>query len=714
MDIEKILKELEPEERVSLLSGVNSWGTAAVPRLHIPPIIITDGPHGVRKTKTDGGSFDIGNNEPSTAFPTAAAIASSWNTDNAYKMGVAIAKECRLLGVNVLLAPGVNIKRSPLCGRNFEYYSEDPLLTGKFAAAFIKGVQSLGVACCIKHFAANSNEDFRFYGDSIVDERTLREIYLRAFEIAVKDAKPYALMCSYNSVNGVLMSENKLLLTDVLRGEWGFDGLVMTDWGAIRDKVKGVIAGCDLEMPGDVTYNKTRLLNAMKNDTEVSKSVETSVRRVLSLVDKTFNSAHTCESDLKDHLTLATEIAADCAVLMKNDGTLPLSGSEIIFIVGEMFEKMRFQGAGSSLITPTKLISPKNAFDAHGVQYEYSKDSVPEKISADVILFFGGLTDFEESEGFDRKNMKLSAKQTSLIKALLRTGKKVVFILFAGSPVELPFANLLSAILNMYLPGMCGGEAVYKLVYAEVNPSGKLAESWPRSSKDSSCAEDFGKGPVSNYYEKSEVGYRYFDKHPEKLTFPFGHGLSYTTFSQKIIEKTDNSVTFSVSNTGSCDGAEVVQYYETIDGIRNLLAFEKVYLKAGETKTIELAFERPDYTGYSTQIDFKPQPIADTITLESPLKDFKKTISGKLLYNLVLATVRKDYKKARKLPDSPQRDAKLKNAHFVLKMMPNSSLRGLAMSSGGKFTYEMACAFVEIANGHIAKGLALMRKPRPA
>lgn len=770
-NIETLLTELTLEEKAALLEGTHSWNTNAVQRLGVPALFLTDGPHGLRKVRQSGGGFDIANNEHSTAFPTSATTASSWNPENARRMGEAIAEECLAAGVHVLLAPGINIKRSPLCGRNFEYYAEDPLLSGSFGAAFVNGVQSRGVGCSLKHFAANSNEDYRFVGDSRVDERALREIYLRAFEKIVKEAKPFTVMCSYNRLNGVFSSQNTHLLTEILRDEWNFDGLVMTDWGATCDRVKGVLAGCDLDMPGDVPHNRCAIVKAVRAGTLPEETLNRSVKRVLQLVAKCGEQQRTQGYDAEAHAQLACEIAKDSGVLLKNDGVLPLSGQEKLLVVGELFEKMRYQGAGSSLLNPSSVITPKNAFDKRHIAYTYRKGycclheersedleqaAVEAAAQADTILFFGGLTDFEESEGFDRDRLELGSSQTALLNRLLATGKKVVLVLYAGAPVSLPFWDGLSAMLDLYLPGLYGGEATAALLYGESNPSGKLTESWPLRLEDTSCFADYDRGSVSQYYESIYVGYRFYDKAKTKLRFPFGYGLSYTSFAYQNLQVRQDSktvaVTAEITNTGSRAGAEAVQLYVKNNGgavfkaEKELRAFTKVQLQPGETKTYEICLaasaadirlrtplcvtdgeESP--SPYSTAVqaaytqpprtvpDAFPEllgstvPVADDsepLTMESTLRAFRKNWIGRIFYFFVMQTVRKSLKAAQKMPDSLERETRLKNAYFVVRMMPANSLRSMAMSSGGQFPYQVAQGFVQMANGHFLRGLRIM------
>ncbi len=800
-NITKVLTELTLEEKASLLEGTKSWNTNEVPRLNIPSLFLTDGPHGLRKVRRATGGFGVSDNEHSTAFPTSATVASSWNTENAYRMGEAIAVECTAAKVDVLLAPGVNIKRSPLCGRNFEYYSEDPFVSGAFGEAFVKGVQSMGVGCSVKHFAANSNENYRFTGDSIVDERAFREIYLKAFERVLKEAKPYTLMCSYNRINGTFASQNKRLLTDILRKEWEFDGLVMTDWGATCDRVKGVSSGCDLDMPGDVEHNRNSIIEAVQKGEMSMETLDLAVGRVLKLIEKCEESKSVKKDFLKENAALSCEIAKDSAVLLKNDGILPLIGKEKLLIVGEMFEKMRYQGAGSSLINPPEVIAPQNAFDKREIFYTYKmgyrsfyterntdleQDAIQAASDADTVLFFGGLTDFEESEGFDREHLRMGENQTELLKALIAAGKKVILILYAGAPVELPFYDGLSALMTMYLPGMYGGEATAALLYGEIAPSGKLAESWPMSVMDTSCYADYNHGPVSKYYESIYVGYRYYDKAGTKLRFPFGYGLSYTIFQYRNLRMEEESgktaVYAEIINNGKTAGSEIVQLYvknnsgKVFAPEKELRGFTKVFLLPGETKTVCIRFDRKDLSywnvkkhcwilengdyeillcassadirlkstitvrdgeneesPYSKEIEkaylMPPKRISsvfyeltgrknitavssDTLTLESSLTDFERTFMGKILYKAVMGVTQKEYKKALNMPDSLERDTRLKNSYFVVKMMPSNSLRSMCMSSSGRFTYNIAVGFVEMANGHFIRGLKSFLKKK--
>lgn len=607
--------ELTKKEKSALLQGTDFMYTHGVPRLDIPPLAMADGPHGLRK-QIGGGDNGVSESEPATAFPTAACVASSWNPENAEKIGRAIGEECRYYGVHMLLGPGVNIKRNPLCGRNFEYYSEDPLLAGKFGAAFVRGVQSMGVSACLKHFALNNQENFRFIGNSVADERAIREIYLKPFETAVKEGKPGAVMSSYNRINGTFASENKWLLTDVLREEWGFDGIVMSDWGGTHDRIAGIRAGEDLEMPGDTAVSLKKVYDALSDGSLSDDEANACVSRTLAATERFATVSKTKNFDRDGHAELAAEVAADSAVLMKNDGTLPLDSTKTVCVIGELFEKMRYQGSGSSMISPTKVVTHKDAFDARGIKYEYARgysagvdpaegEPIAEAVALaekyDTVLLYLGLTDLAESEGGDRIHMRLPDDQLALADALMKTGKKIVIVLSGGSPVELPFADGVNAILNLYLPGQCGGEAGARLIFGEANPSGKLAETWYKHYADVPYGEEYSKKANEFYKESVFVGYRYAKTAKVSPAFPFGFGLSYTDFEYKnLAVKKGNGVvtaTLTVRNTGNCDGAEVVQLYvknnedsAVFKPESELRAFAKVYLKAGEEAVVTLSF----------------------------------------------------------------------------------------------------------------------------
>jgi len=641
--VKDLISKMTIEEKIAIVSGTDFMYTNAISRLNIPSICMADGPHGLRKQtgKMDNG---IAQSLPSTAFPTASTTACGWNEDNLYKMGDAIAKECAYYGVDTLLGPAINIKRNPLCGRNFEYFSEDPYLAGKLASAQIRGVQQNGISTCLKHFALNNNEDFRFYGDSVCDERTAREIYLKPFEIAVKESAPHSIMCAYNKVNGEFCSENSWLLTDVLREEWNYQGLVMTDWGATHDRVKGLKAGLDLEMPGDTAICRRALYNAIKSGDLDEKTLDKSVERVLNLINKHAESKATncgtekgctekdCATnleppfDFESHNDLCAEIAKDCAVLLKNDGALPLNKKEKVLIVGDLFEKMRYQGAGSSMINATKVTSPKQAFDKYGALYDFARGYIASESQTDApllqdalnkaenfekVIIFAGLTDLVESEGCDRQTLRLPKNQLDLINGVISLNKKVVVVLYGGSVIELPFNDKVNAILDMFLPGQNGGQATYDLLYGNACPSGKLSETWVKNYTCVPYGKEYQTSPVHLYKESVFVGYRYYAYHMDKVLYPFGYGLSYTNFSyadlavERDKENREIRLEFNLSNVGNFDGAEVVEIYVTAPSgnvfrpKKELKAFKKVFLKSGETKRVAISLNEQDFAYYS-------------------------------------------------------------------------------------------------------------------
>ena len=616
-NIELLLKQLTLEEKVALVAGHNTMFTNVVPRLNIPSIRMSDGPHGLR-VEDEGDSGAVGS-LPATAFPTASCSANTFNPELLRKMGNAMAEEARYYGINIILGPGVNIKRNPLCGRNFEYFSEDPLLAGRMGANEVLGIQEKGVGVSLKHFAGNNSENFRFLGNSVIDQRALREIYLRQFEYIVKTAKPETLMGAYNKINGVYCSENNWLLNEVLRKEWGFDGLVMSDWGTTHDRILGVKSGLDLEMPGDTPICRKWLFDAVNNGELSMDELDIAVRRVLALVEKHINDKKSDSVDWDAHHELAKDIAVEGAVLLKKDGNLPLNKDESLLVVGEMFEHMRYQGAGSSLITPSKHSSIKEVFDENNITYKYlkgykvNKNTIEESLINEVltaskdydkVVLFVGLTDDSESEGGDRENMSLPQNQLALVNALVKENKKLVVVLFGGSPIELPFYENTNSILNMYLSGQNGSQAAYELLFGLENPSGRLSETWPISYQDVPFGEEYAKTAQDVYKESIYVGYRYYLTANKEVRFPFGYGLSYTTFEYKNLKVEQKAseliVTLDVTNTGKVDGSEVVQIYvssprENVHKpIRELKGFTKVQLKAGETKTVSIVVNKDE------------------------------------------------------------------------------------------------------------------------
>ncbi len=692
MNIEQLIREMTVEEKAALIAGTDFMYTNPIPRLGIPSLCVSDGPHGLRK-QIGGGDNGISQSEPATAFPTASLTACGWNPDNLRRMGAAIGRECRHYGVHTLLGPGVNIQRNPLCGRNFEYFSEDPLLSGIMGAAEAEGVQSQGVGVSVKHFAMNNSENYRFMGDSIASEKTIRALYLKPFEYIVKHARPATVMCAYNRVNGVFCSENKWLLTDVLRGEWGFDGVVMSDWGAVRDRVAGVKAGLDLEMPGDTAVCRRRVLDAVADGSLPTEDLDSACRNILRWIDAYVKPADPTPVDWDAHHALSAEIAADCAVLLKNDGALPLSAGDRLHIAGGLFTAMRYQGAGSSMIHPTRVTTPRDAFEKRGVH-----GVSPE--ACDTVLVFAGLTDEYESEGGDRADMRLPEDQLRLIERLCDTGKKVVVALFGGSPVELPFFDRVNAILYMGLPGQNGGEAAAQLLFGEKNPCGKLAQTWPLRYEDVPSHETFSKSVQEIYAEGTEVGYRYYDKHRAPVRFRFGHGLSYTAFSHSEWTRDGSRWTQTITNTGSRYGGEVAQLY--VDGI--LAGFRKVYLKPGESATVTIEAEPADPADYPDTYAAPPLPPAYPLTLESRFTDLRQSRMGRMLFRAVLSVAENQRRRAERMPDGPEKENARKGAFFLRRILESNSLRSMTMSAGRIFPYNFAQGFMELANGHPLRG----------
>ena len=623
IDVNEIMKNLTTEEKVCLLSGHKSWHTNKVSRVGVPSIFLTDGPHGLRKKKDGDKVVGLGETELSTCFPAACTTGSSWNKELLYQMGVAMGEECRHYNVNLILGPAVNIKRNPLCGRNFEYFSEDPLIAGTLGAKLTKGIEDMGVGTSVKHFACNNNEKNRYFGDSIVDERAFREIYLKAFEPIIKEGKPQTVMCAYNKVNGEYASENGELLNNILRDEWGFEGLVMSDWGAVNDRVKGLKNGLDLEMPGDIAHNRQVLLDAVNNGTLTMEELDRAVIRVLNMINNTTKVEGTLPAKFDEHAQLSKKLSVDSAVLLKNDkNILPLSDKDKYLIVGEMFEKMRYQGAGSSLLRPYKLTTPKEAFDKHNINYTYEKgynvfsyEDDGELVTkaalraerADTIIFFGGLSEYAESEGFDRTTLSLPQNQLNLLKRLSKINKKIIFVMFGGCPVQIDFEDDVMSILNMYLPGEEGGEAAYELIFGKANPSGKLCETWPLNYSDVPFHNEFTSTTNDRYKESIFVGYRYYSSFNVPVKYPFGYGLSYTHFdySNMRLEKDGEKVNVyvNVKNVGRMAGSTVLEIF--VEGPKSgivkphleLRGFEKIHLEVGEEQVacVEIPLENLRY-----------------------------------------------------------------------------------------------------------------------
>ncbi len=600
MEVKNIVDQMSLEEKISFCTGKDFWWTKELVSLNVPSIKMSDGPHGLRCQTTSTDMLGINNSEPATCFPTAVSAAQTWNTELIEKEGKAIAEEALSLGVSIVLGPGTNIKRNPLCGRNFEYFSEDPFLAGKLASAWINGLQSTGIKASLKHFALNNQEFKRQNGDSQVDEKTMREIYLKPFEIAVKQAQPKTVMCCYNKVNGVHGSDNRKLLTEILRDEWGFDGVVVTDWGAMVDRVKAFQAGCDLNMPGANHYMEKQLLEAVKKGTLDEKDIDQSVERILNLVYSCQSQKKT-ESKEAEHQKLAQSIAEEGAVLLKNaDDLLPMTLDDAC-LIGFMAEDMRFQGSGSSHINPTQLKQLKDVLslpyaaccDKEGNVTEASlKEAQKLAASHKKAIVVAGLPDVYESEGFDRDHMRMPTGHIQMIESVAEVNPNTVVVLLGGSAMEIPWEQKVSSILYMGLPGQAGAEAILNLLTGKTNPSGKLAETWPMSYDDVISKETFGK-KNTEYREGIYVGYRYYDKASLPVRYPFGYGLSYTSFEYSDLQISDNKVSVCVTNTGSVCGKEVVQLYvhapeaSVYRPVKELKRFKKVSLKAGESTQVE-------------------------------------------------------------------------------------------------------------------------------
>jgi beta-glucosidase len=622
MKYKQIIEKMKLEEKVGLLSGKDIWSTKSVKRLGVPSLLLSDGPHGLRKQRAKGDHLGLNESIPATCFPTAATVANSWDPDLGEAIGKALGEEAVALQVNVLLGPGLNIKRSPLCGRNFEYFSEDPYMSGKMAAGYIRGIQSQGVAACPKHFAANNQELRRMANDSIVDERTLREIYLAGFEIAVKEGKPKAIMTSYNQLNGTYTNEDYHLLQDILREEWGFNGAVITDWGGGNDYVAGVKAGSNLEMPGTGGDSEEQLIQAVKEGSISLDIIDQRVDELLELIfTTTEKKEEVAEGNLQipiemveRHHALARKAAEESIVLLKNDDSiLPLNNIVKVAIVGDFALKPRYQGAGSSVVNSLRLdnlleASEKSDIQIAGFAQGYKRNAGEDQVlqeeaiklaqNSDVVVYCIGLEEAMESEGIDRSHMELHPKQIALLSSLAKVNTNIIVVLSGGSAIVMPWIDQCKAIVHGYLGGQAGAEAMLRVITGEVNPSGKLAETYPVRYQDTPTYYYWhNKERISEYRESLFVGYRYYDTVNSKVRFPFGFGLSYTQFSYSDLKVSDKEVTFYLTNTGDRDGAEIIQLYiGKEDGLvfgpkKELKGFIKVYLKSGESTTVTLSLE---------------------------------------------------------------------------------------------------------------------------
>ncbi|MFB7250001.1 glycoside hydrolase family 3 C-terminal domain-containing protein [Microbacterium sp. NPDC056234] len=627
------LEDLTLEEKASITSGADFWTTTAIDRVGVPSIMLTDGPHGLRKQAAASDHLGLNDSVPATCFPPAVALGSSFDPELAERVGVALGVESAIEDVAVILGPGINIKRSPLCGRNFEYVSEDPVVAGRIGAGLVRGIQSQGVGSSLKHFAANNQEDDRMRSSSDIDPRPLHEIYLRGFEYVVKEAQPWTVMCSYNRINGVYASEDPWLLGDVLRDDWGFEGLVVSDWGAVNERVKALAAGLDLEMPSSSGFTDAQIVAAVEDGSLDESVLDTAAGRVLALVTKA-QARPTVDGplDADAHHALAREVAGRSIVLLQNapvDGApvLPLEQGASVAVIGEFARTPRYQGGGSSHINPTRLdtaldafgdrvvFAPGFTFDGSGDAEKLRAEAVALAAANDVVVLFLGLPDAEESEGFDRTHLHLPAAQLDLVDAVLAVNPRVAVVLSNGSVVALPFADRVPAIVEAWLLGQAGGSATVDVLTGAVNPSARLAETIPHRLEDTPAFGNFpGAFGHVRYGEGVFVGYRWYDARSMDVAFPFGHGLSYTTFSYRapsaIVEDDgDIRVTVAVTNTGAVDGREVVQVYVAPESSiverapRELKAFASVALAAGETQDVTVVVRREDLAYWDIRVD---------------------------------------------------------------------------------------------------------------
>lgn len=674
LDVKKLVNELTLEEKASLCSGADFWHTKAIDRLNIPAAMVSDGPHGIRKQESLADHMGVAESIKAIGFPTASAMACSFDRDLLHTVGDALGEECVAEDLAVLLGPGINMKRSPICGRNFEYYSEDPVVAGELGAAFVNGVQEHGVGTSLKHFAANNQEWRRMSISAEIDERTLREIYLAAFETVVKKAQPWTIMCSYNRINGVYSCENDWLLNKVLRDEWGFEGLVMTDWGAMDERVPSLKAGLDLEMP-DCHGETDKLIVKAVQSGELEESVlDTAVERILTMVDKYLTArkdidpasmVHPLPSsvergyDVAAHHALARTTAEQSAVLLKNEDILPLQKDKKIAFIGEFAKVPRIQGGGSSHINNTSI---ESALDAAGDSVSYAQgfhideettdetllqEAITLAKESDVAVIFAGLPDSFESEGFDRTHLNMPANQNELIARISEVQPNVVVVLHSGSPIAMPWLDKVAGVLQMYLAGQASGGAAVNLLFGDATPCGKLAETFPLHLEDNPSYLNFpGNREKVCYQEGVFIGYRYYDKKKMDVLFPFGYGLSYTDFTYSnmkvtvngknaadvdVIKETDEIVVSAdITNTGNCDGAEIVQLYiknpvvYEIRPEKELRDFAKVFLKAGETKTVTFTLNARAFSYYETRIhDWYAESGDYEILLASSSRDIR-------------------------------------------------------------------------------------------
>ncbi|MDQ6420187.1 glycoside hydrolase family 3 C-terminal domain-containing protein [Paenibacillus sp. LHD-117] len=756
-DIKNILKQMTLEEKAGLCSGLDFWHTKGIERLGIPPLLVTDGPHGLRKQmpkKTDDPDhLGVFGSVPATCFPSAVGLASSWDRELIGKVGVALGEECQAEDVSVLLGPGANIKRSPLCGRNFEYFSEDPFLSSEIAAAHISGVQSQGVGTSLKHFAANNQEYRRMSGNSVVDERTLREIYLASFEGAVKKAQPWTVMSAYNQVNGTFASENPALLTDILKDEWGHEGVVVSDWGAVNERVSGLEAGLELEMPSSHGVGDRKIVEAVQSGRLSEETLDRAVERLLRIIFMTVdNKKADAAYDADAHHRLAREVARECMVLLRNeDNLLPLPKSGRIAVIGALAEESRYQGGGSSHVNPTKLekireelaiVAGAGASITYAQGYDLASDTVDDQLvrealdaarSSDVAILFIGLPDRYESEAFDRKHLRIPDNQARLIEAIAEVQGNIAVVLSNGAPIEMPWLSKTKAVLEAYLGGQALGGAIADILFGEVSPSGKLAETFPVRVEDNPSYLNFpGEGDTVEYREGLFVGYRYYDAKKVEPLFPFGYGLSYTSFAysdllvdQKEITDEDTvHVSVKVRNTGARPGKEIVQLYvrdivsTVIRPEKELKGFSKVDLQPGEEKEVIFELDKRSFAFYDVKLkDWRVETgkfailiarssvdivLSDMITVQSttvlvPTYTRNSTI-GDLMANPNAWSAAKEILKNSPLPAPAEGEDGAMN-DLLAAFANNLPLRSLVGMSKGAFTEEALEGWLVKLNG---------------
>lgn len=782
MKHQDIIDKLTLEEKAALLSGKTVWQTREIERLDIPAIFCSDGPHGLRKQAGEGDHLGLNASVPATCFPTAATIANSWSEELGKEIGEALGEEASALDVHVLLGPGLNIKRSPLCGRNFEYFSEDPYLAGKMAAAYVKGIQSKDVYACPKHFAVNSQELRRMAMNSVLDERTLREIYLTGFEIAVKEGGAKSIMTSYNEINGVYANEDKHLLQDILRKEWGFDGIVITDWGASNDHALGVAAGSNLEMPAPGLDSARELITAVESKKITMEELDSCVDDLLdAILTLTENNKKEKSFSKEKHHALARKAAEESTVLLKNnEGLLPLKKDCKVVLIGDFAITPRYQGAGSSMVNPTELETMSTSIDNYelncigcvqGYNRNGEEDAALKKAAldiaamADVVIYCFGLDELSESEGLDRNHMRIPQNQIELLESLVKVNTNIVGVISAGSSIEMPWQYCCKAIVHGYLCGQAGATAMLDILTGKVNPSGRLNETFPLRYEDTPAFRHFPSTERNaEYREGIFVGYRYFDTSKVRVQYPFGYGLSYTSFEYSDIKVDENGASFTLKNTGEYDGAEVAQLYvgkpesQIFRAEKELKGFKKVFLKAGESKTIVIPFDDKTFRYFHVKNnkweveegEYLIQVGTNVADIKLSEKHFVKGTTQDVPYNmekmpsyksgLIQDVTNEEFTEllGHEIPSGKWSGelglndalcqmyyAKSGLARFIYKTLTkmkvnseakgkpdlnilfiyNMPFRGIAKMTGGAVSMDMARGMVEVVNGHFFKGM---------